>query len=150
MKAFLGEFDKKFNLASNLKALRAFVVAGGSPKRRRVLTEFAVTLSGFDFADTRWLGFVGSLLYLTEMQTPAELRRADALLAHAAAEGDASAAAAIETPGDAQLHINAMYEFVENIVESEGEYRAIMCYMHLPSRVVKHFKLSVHGCFCRR
>lgn len=120
MKAFLGAFDATFNFASTLKALRAFVVAGGSVKRRSLLTEFAVSLSGIDFADTRWLGFIKSIKYLMEMQTERELARASEALAFSAAAGDESAAAAIAEPGAPQLHINALYDFVEGIVEDEG------------------------------
>ena len=54
------------------------------------------------------------------MQTPAELRRAEGALALSAAEGDASAVAAIAEPGEPQLHINALFEFLEDIVENEG------------------------------
>jgi hypothetical protein len=120
MKAFLDPFDSRFELSSHLKALRAFVVAGGSPKRRQLLTEFAVTLSGVDFADTRWLGFIKSILYLTATQTEEELRRATDALEFSKAGGDAGASAALADPGEPQSHINAIYEFVENIAESDG------------------------------
>lgn len=120
MKAFIDPFDAKFGFTSHLKALRAFVVAGGAPKRRHILTEFAVSLSSVDFADTRWLGLVKVLLYLTDMQTPAELARAIEALEFSADEGDDSAASALTDPGEPQMHINAIYEFVENIVENEG------------------------------
>ena len=48
MKAFLGAFDATFDFSSNLKALPAFILAGGSPMRRNLMTEFGVTLSGID------------------------------------------------------------------------------------------------------
>lgn len=125
MKAFLGAFDASFAFASNLKALRAFILAGGSSKRRHSMTEFAITLSGIDFADTRWLGFIKSVLYLMMMQSSSELRRADVALAYSAAEGDPMAAAALADPGQPQLHFNACFEYIEDIVESEGAWQRV-------------------------
>jgi hypothetical protein len=120
MKVLLDQFDAAFKFVSNLKALRAFIIAGGSPRRRHVLREFAVTLSRIDFADTRWLGLINSLLYFSAMQTDFELKAASVALTQSAAAGDADAANALLDPGAPQMHIDAIYEFVENIVENEG------------------------------
>lgn len=116
MRAFLKPFDKEFHITSFLRSIRAFIKAGGGSSRKRRLAEFALTLSGVDFSDTRWKGFISAIIYMTNAQTTKELERANTALQQAAADGDESAKEALGDPGEAQSHWNAFYELMEDLL----------------------------------
>lgn len=112
-KAFLGVFEATYNITTLLRSIRAFINAGGSASRKRIVVEYGITQSGIDFADTRWTSLVQAIIYLASMQTPAELARARAQLEKSTAAGDASAAAALLEADKPELHWNAVYEVME-------------------------------------
>ena len=93
--ALLLPFEKAFNMSTHLKQLRGYITAGGGSSRRALLAEYALTLSGIDFADTRWATLIAAIRYMMTDQTQDELDRADARLKELAAKGDAEAARAV-------------------------------------------------------
>lgn len=121
MRAFLTIFETEYNMATHLRTIRSFIKAGGGASRRRTLAEYGVTLSGIDFSDTRWQGFIVAIQYMASDQTTAEMAKAKSLLAAAAARGDESAAAALAEPGALQSHWCAVFEAVESIGEDTDE-----------------------------
>jgi hypothetical protein len=127
--AFLTVLDDEYSFTSHLKAMRGFFNSGGSSSRRSRLIEYALSLSGFDFVDTRWASLIRAINYLIAMQTPRELAKAEKRLAELA-DTDPTAQAALEDEGDMQSHYNAIYECLESFVadvkeESEKEQKRL-------------------------
>lgn len=117
--SFIEEWDERFGMSSFLKKLRAFINAGGGAGRKLLLIETALTLSGVDFSDTRWTGFIEAVRYICSAQSPAELKRARARFEELAAKGSTEAAEILLHEDEQLLHWNAFYAFIEGITESE-------------------------------
>jgi len=127
--AFLTVLDDEYSFTSHLKAMRGFFNSGGSSSRRSRLVEYALSLSGLDFVDTRWASLIKAINYLIAMQTPRELDEAEKRLEEVA-KTDPTALAALEDDGDLQSHYNAIYECMESFVgdvkeESEKEKKKL-------------------------
>lgn len=120
--AFCGTMSDTFGMATHLRDIRGFIKAGGGCARRAILVEWAVSLSGIDFADTRWAGFVQAVVYMMSLQSPSELASAKERLT-LLAKNDKSARDALSAPSRPQLHWNACYEAVEDIeVKPRGAF----------------------------
>ena len=109
--------DTKYKIATNMKALRGFILAGGGMAKRLLAIEHGFTVSGVDFVDTRWASLIKATCYAASKQTLAHLAKARARLQQLADKGDVTALNALEEE-DVQLVVfNVLYDFVESISE---------------------------------
>lgn len=56
---------------------RGFIKAGGGSALRATLVEYGISLSGFDYVETRWSSLLTAVVYVMEFQTDFELKSAD-------------------------------------------------------------------------
>lgn len=103
-----------YKFDSHLRDLRAFINAGGGTWRRALFTEWALSLSRVDYADTRWDSLVMSVCYTMGTQSSYEIAKADRKLKKKALGGDPHAAAAMEVTLP-QPRWAAIYEVIESI-----------------------------------
>lgn len=116
--AFLKPFEDRFNMSRHLRDIRTYYKH--SPVREQLLREYGLTLSGIDFSETRWSGFLQAVNYYMTNQKQYELKRAQTLQERRAAL-DPTAAAELEDPdaGLPRLRYDVMYEVTEECALAE-------------------------------
>ena len=119
--AFLQAFDKEYKLASNLKALRGLLNAGGGPGKKLLALEYGLSAARIDFTDTRWGSLVKALLYLARAQTQRDLHNARERLQELADAGDQTAVDALQEEDKFTIVFNQLYHFIESIAEADLE-----------------------------
>jgi len=117
--AFIEPFEEKFKLSSFLRAIRSYIMSGGGQSRRNVITEHALSMSGFDSTATRWTSFMMAMKYLMGMQSKRELATARALLSEMAAAGDESAQTALDAEDVPMLRWDALAQALESMGKDE-------------------------------
>lgn len=122
---YLTAFDAEYAIGSHLREARAIMTAGGSNSALIVAIEYALTKSGFDYADTRWSSLVRAIQYMMADQTAAEMKKANImLLARAKHEGDADAAAAAQDASAPCSHWAAMGMCLDDLLVNSPAGRA--------------------------
>ena len=115
--AFTQPFEQEFQMKAMLRHIRTYIKAGGGASRRATLVEHALTMSGMDFADTRWGSFFRAVEYMMGVQTPRELTAAREQLETMSKWGDASAAEALKQPDAARSRWTVIAEALESMGE---------------------------------
>lgn len=151
IRAFCDVFSDTFGMQSHLRDIRSFILAGGGNSRRALLVEWGVTLSGIDFADTRWSGFVQAVVYMMSVQSTAELAAAAKRLKELAAAGDKTAEEALDADDAPQIHWNAVYEAIEEIhVEARGAVFGSHCAaLLIVQGFFDHTHIHTYTVYCR-
>jgi hypothetical protein len=119
VQTFMGVLDTKFKFSSNLKRMRSLLTAGGGSARKLLAIEYGFTISGIDFADTRWASMVKAVLYVGNEQSRRDMSLAARRLRELAELGNVEAAAAAEAAEVRQIVFNVLYEYVEALTEGQ-------------------------------
>ena len=115
--AFSEPFEQEFHMKAMLRHIRSYIKSGGGASRRATLVEHALTMSGMDFADTRWGSFFRAVEYMMGVQTARELKSAREQLETMSKWGDASAAEALKQPDVARSRWTVIAEALESMGE---------------------------------
>jgi hypothetical protein len=119
MKAFMDTFDKKWKMATHLKLLRSFLLAGGGSAKKLLALEYGLAVSNIDFADTRWVSQYKAILYYANKQSPRSLKLARERLQELSDAGDKTAKEALEEP-DVPRSVYAIgFDIIEGIAEED-------------------------------
>ena len=110
-------------MQSFLKRLRGIIKAGGGSGYKALFVEYGLSVSHYDFADTRWESLINAIRALAGDQTADILQRARERLETLAAEGDEGATEALQEPDVIDTNWRAIFAFLEEVGLQQAQRR---------------------------